>query len=171
MQRLGNYNELKDSAQWVFSEYYVGTTELILWCGDTDFASSREGRNWVHKDTGQTFKIAKEDRIRRHGQWTLCSDLGMAALEWSLPEPLSLRGLFLCDIIDHMSSEDFRPRPGPTTRGTFKHLYETKQLRAGSSLRAINDDLDLVVSTTLLHEMFHVVLDMRSQHHPFHPAA
>jgi hypothetical protein len=162
MQCLGNYYELKDSAQWVFKEYEVGTDELILWCGDGDFTSSETGKTWVHKDTQQTFNIVRKDRIRRHGKWTLSSGLGFAALEWSLPEPLRLRGVFLFDIIDHMSSDTLRPRPGPKSRGTFRYLYDTKQLRAGSRLRNINEDLDLVVSTTLLHEMFHVVLDMRS---------
>jgi hypothetical protein len=169
-QSLENYKELKDSKQWEFKEYKKSAEELILWCGDGDFSISKDGNKWVHKDTGQAWELAEPYRLRRYGKWSFCGNLGAQAGERSLAKPNTLRGIILCDIIDHMSSADFSLRPAATTRGTFAHLYETKQLRAGSRLTDPNQDLDLVVSLTLFHEMFHVVLEEKSWHYPFHPA-
>jgi hypothetical protein len=132
-----------------------GTKELTLYCGDTAFASDN-GEDWTFKDTDKdgdfTFSIPK-DRVRQTGgKWRLC---GAKSEATTMTKTGVFNAIMLCNVLDKV--DEVKGVQKPEDRGTYAQLHKAQRLTDGSSLR-IRQDLVRVVSKTLLHEMFHVVI-------------
>jgi hypothetical protein len=152
-----------EKAPWTFTEYKTGTEDIILFCDHDDFATD-DGRSWVHKDSGRAFRIGATKR--RHGKWSLCGSKAIASTIRVSKRRGKVNGIILCGILDTAQSNDAEDKDAsplsPEARGTFEQLYKLPQgspgkLQAGSSLYIAHKDLIFVMSSVLLHEMFHHV--------------
>jgi hypothetical protein len=87
---------------------------------------------------------------------------------WQISGPGGgFKGILLCAAIDPVPYSAFASIEEVADRATFAQLYRKGKLRAGSAFPIESQDLVWVLSTTLLHEMFHVVFDDDSQYRPF----
>jgi hypothetical protein len=162
-QRPENFKTMAN-APWQFTEFTAETKDLVIGCGSDDF-TTEFGWAWKFKATGVQFKVAK--MYHKHDKWTLCPT-GSFAGQIDMPK---LKGYFdvllLCDILDDKTAKGV-PVLGIEDRGTLEQLYQMPKgskgrLEEGSSFWVQSNDLNLVLSRALLHEMFHVVFKDRSK--------
>jgi hypothetical protein len=158
-QCLDNFSALHRSKAWEFREYQAGTQEVVIMCDSSDF-DTNDGEVWKLKDTDAVVELGPFPRLR--GEYTFCpvNDDG------SIPDAITYHHypyydwswIVLCTLLDVRGTR----KEEPEDRGTLAQLHESGRLGEGSSLLHSRGDLDVVVSVTLLHEMFHAVLDTKS---------
>jgi hypothetical protein len=146
-------------------DYQKDTGEVIIFCDSSDFSTS-DGVNWLKEDTNEAFAIVEGHR--RHGKWSLCPAKANAI------QYKSRKGsnwIFLCEILDTKIPNYFALFPSlrqitrleVRDRGTIAQLHRSGKLKEGSRFDyRSNDAVSVVLSQTLLHEMFHAVFDDRS---------